>query len=152
MWHTRTALIYSFFSTKAEGLTNRTRGLVGSLLFRTPLSKVVSVDHNKPIIVPAGQDSFSQIGSPPVANQDMGKMHSRDPYELWKAAYATFFPPEKSQGRNTSEDPSKDPQYAEPAVDTMRKQKDEELERYRKLAMRKVRDAARGTGGEKHSR
>ena len=25
-------------------------------------SKVVSVDHNKPIIVPAGQDSFSQIG------------------------------------------------------------------------------------------
>ena len=98
-------------------------------------SKVVSVDHNKPIIVPAGQDSFSQIGeksvvyfftfwslqycrqchyfvlslklhdvarkkenfkailctsgyilircfslhlgSPPVSNQDMGKMHSR---------------------------------------------------------------------------
>ena len=25
-------------------------------------SKVVSVDHNKPIIVPAGQDSFQQIG------------------------------------------------------------------------------------------
>lgn len=32
---------------------------------------------------------------------------------------------QKSQGRHTSEDPSKDPQYAEPAVDTMRKQKDE---------------------------
>lgn len=29
--------LYQFFSTKAEGLTNRTRGLVGSLLFRTPL-------------------------------------------------------------------------------------------------------------------
>lgn len=28
---------HQFFSTKAEGLTNRTRGLVGSLLFRTPL-------------------------------------------------------------------------------------------------------------------
>lgn len=141
-----------FFSTKAEGLTNRTRGLVGSLLFRTQLGKAVSVDHNKPIIVPAGQDSFSQIGAPPVASQDMGKMHSRDPYELWKAAFSAFFPPEKSQGRNISEDPSKDPQYAEPAVDTMRKQKDEELERYRKLAMRKVRDASRGTGAEKHSR
>ncbi|XP_022787049.1 cytoplasmic dynein 2 light intermediate chain 1-like [Stylophora pistillata] len=141
-----------FFSTKAEGLTNRTRGLVGSLLFRTPLSKVISVDHNKPIIVPAGQDSFSQIGAPPVGNQDTGKMHSRDPYELWKAAYATFFPPEKSQGRNTSEDPSKDLQYAEPAVDPMRKQKDEELERYRKLAMRKVKDASRATAGEKHPR
>ena len=25
-------------------------------------SKVVSVDHNKPIIVPVGQDSFQQIG------------------------------------------------------------------------------------------
>lgn len=141
-----------FFSTKAEGLTNRTRGLVGSLLFHTPLNKVVSVDHNKPIIVPAGQDSFQQIGAPPVANQDMGKMQSRPPYEQWKAAYATFFPPQKSQGRNNSEDPSKDPQYIEPAVDTMRKQKDEELERYRKLAMRKVRDASRATGGEKRPR
>ena len=28
---------FKFFSTKAEGLTNRTRGLVGSLLFHTPL-------------------------------------------------------------------------------------------------------------------
>ena len=28
-------------------------------------------------------------------------------------------------GRNQSEDPSKDPQYVEPAVDAMRKQKDE---------------------------
>lgn len=141
-----------FFSTKAEGLTNRARGLVGSLLFHTPLNKVVSVDHNKPIIVPVGQDSFQQIGSPPVASQDVGKMHSRDPYEQWKEAFSTFYPPEKSQGRSTSEDPSKDPQYAEPAVDTMRKQKDEELERYRKLAMRKVRDASRATGGEKRPR
>jgi len=82
----------------------------------------------------------------------MGKIHSRDPTELWKAAFSAFFPPEKSQGRSTSEDPSKDPQYAEPAVDTMRKQKDEELERYRKLAMRKVRDTSRGAGAEKHSR
>lgn len=141
-----------FFSTKAEGLTNRTRGLVGSLLFHTPLNKVVSVDHNKPIIVPSGQDSFQQIGSPPVASQDMGKMHSRDPFELWKAAFSTFFPPEKSQGRRSSEDPSKDPQFTEPAIDAMRKQKDEELERYRKLAMRKVHNASRVTGDEKRPR
>ncbi|XP_015768356.1 PREDICTED: cytoplasmic dynein 2 light intermediate chain 1-like [Acropora digitifera] len=114
-----------FFSTKSEGLTSRTRALVGSLLFHTPLNKVVSVDHNKPIIVPAGQDSFQQIGAPPVTSQDSAKMHSRPPYEQWKASYSTFFPPQKSQGRNTSEDPSRDPQYIEPTVDTIRKQKDE---------------------------
>ncbi|XP_074611388.1 cytoplasmic dynein 2 light intermediate chain 1-like [Acropora palmata] len=141
-----------FFSTKSEGLTSRTRALVGSLLFHTPLNKVVSVDHNKPIIVPAGQDSFQQIGAPPVTSQDSAKMHSRPPYEQWKASYSTFFPPQKSQGRNTSEDPSRDPQYIEPTVDTIRKQKDEELERYRKLAMRKVRDTSGATGGEKRSR
>ena len=69
-----------------------------------------------------------------------------------------------------SEDPARDPQYAEPAVDNMRAQKDEvwsrhlmdgcfvsvmklpskicnlfiqELERYRKMAERKAREAAR---------
>ena len=32
-------------------------------------SKVVSIDHNKTIIVPAGQDSFQQIGEkgPPLS-------------------------------------------------------------------------------------
>ena len=32
------------------------------MTFFSVFSKVVSVDHNKPIIVPVGQDSFQQIG------------------------------------------------------------------------------------------
>ena len=34
-------------------------------------SKVVSVDHNKPIIVPVGQDSFQQIGEPETRGQTL---------------------------------------------------------------------------------
>lgn len=42
-------------------------GSNGILLYNIPshvfiYSKVVSTDHNKPIIVPAGQDSFANIG------------------------------------------------------------------------------------------
>ncbi|XP_031552377.1 cytoplasmic dynein 2 light intermediate chain 1-like [Actinia tenebrosa] len=137
-----------FFSTKSESLTGRVRGLMGHLLFHTSLSKSVSVDHNKPIIVPAGLDTLSQIGAPPVASEDLSRLQSRSPYDLWKAAYATFFPPEKYVQRNTGEDPSKDPQFYEPAVDSMRKQKDEELERYRKIAERKAREVLATTGGK----
>lgn len=133
-----------FFSTKQEGLTNRTRGLFGSLLFKTAMSKNVSLDHNKPVIVPAGQDSLSQIGAPPVPSESLGKLQHRNPYDLWKATYSSVFPPEKTSLESVrSEDPARDPQYAEPAVDNMRAQKDEELERYRKMAERKAKEATR---------
>ncbi|KXJ24004.1 Cytoplasmic dynein 2 light intermediate chain 1 [Exaiptasia diaphana] len=129
-----------FFSTKSENLTGRARALIGHLLFHTSLSKSVSLEHSKPIIVPAGLDTLNQIGAPPVSSEDLGKLQSRSPYDLWKASYATFFPPENVH-RNQGDDPSKDPQFYESAVDAMRKQKDEELERYRKMAERKAREA-----------
>ncbi|EDO46938.1 predicted protein [Nematostella vectensis] len=138
-----------FFSTKTEGLVGRSRGMIGHLLFHTSLGKAIGVDHNKPIIVSAGQDSLAQIGAPPVASEDLGRLQSRNPYDLWKAAYATFFPPEKSKQHSDREDPSKDPQYFEAAVDAMRKQKDEELDRYRRQAERKAREMSRDKSGKR---
>ena len=40
------------------------------------------------------------------------------------------------------EDPGRDPQYAEPAVDAARARKDEELERVRRASDRKLRELA----------
>lgn len=114
-----------YFSSKAEGLVNRTRGLFGNLLFHSAQSKVVSTDHNKPIIIPAGQDNFSNIGAPPVPQETLTKLTGRRPYDLWKAAYASLFPPENQEGSLKSEDITHNPQYAESAIDTMRAQKDE---------------------------
>ncbi|KAK2158860.1 hypothetical protein LSH36_162g01004 [Paralvinella palmiformis] len=42
------------------------------------------------------------------------------------------------------EDPAKDAQYIEAVIDTMRRQKDEELERYRRSSERRAREAQRG--------
>ncbi|XP_028404724.1 cytoplasmic dynein 2 light intermediate chain 1-like [Dendronephthya gigantea] len=125
-----------YFSSKAEGLITRTRTLFGSLLFRAAASKVVSTDHNKPIIVPAGQDSFANIGAPPVSTEDLAKLTGRRPYDLWKAAYASVFPPENPQETLKNEDITHNPQYSEAAIDSMRAQKDEELERYKRQAER----------------
>uniref|UniRef100_U3IR72 Cytoplasmic dynein 2 light intermediate chain 1 n=1 Tax=Anas platyrhynchos platyrhynchos TaxID=8840 RepID=U3IR72_ANAPP len=57
-------------------------------------SKSVSVDHNKPLFIPAGMDSLSQIGPPPTSDSDIGKMRANTPLELWKKVFEKTFPPE----------------------------------------------------------
>ena len=49
-------------------------------------------------------------------------------------------------------DPCRDPNYAEPAVDAMRAQKDEELQRYRQQCEKKARDLARQKGTASQTR
>ncbi|XP_070576564.1 cytoplasmic dynein 2 light intermediate chain 1-like [Ptychodera flava] len=132
-----------FCSMKTESLVIKTRQLISHLVFGTAAGKTISLDANKPIIVPAGNDSLQQIGPPPVSEGDIGKLTARSPLELWKQAYTSFFP-QQAGSTSVAEDPAKDPQYTEPAVDNIRAQKDEELERYRRQSERKVREMARG--------
>jgi len=60
-------------------------------------------------------------------------LRRRQPQDLWRAAYCEMFPstPEDVTvaGNVEGVDPATDPEYAEPTVDTMRAQKDEELAR-----------------------
>jgi len=60
--------------------------------------------------------------------------------DLWKVAFGGYF--KQMSGNNPAmvEDPAKDPQFVEAAIDTLRAQKDEELERYRKLAERRAKE------------
>lgn len=138
-----------FCSLKTESLVTRTRQLISHFVFQTSSSKGMAVDPNKPVIVPAGMDSLQQIGPPPVAAGDIGKLTARNPLELWKQAYTAFFPQQTSS--SVADDPAKDPQYSETAVDNMRTQKDEELDRYRRQSEYKVKELARG-GGAKNIR
>ncbi|KAK2190406.1 hypothetical protein NP493_82g05029 [Ridgeia piscesae] len=128
-----------FFSSKQEGLISRTRGLISHLLFKTTSSKTMQLEHNKPLMVPVGMDSFQQIGTPPLAEGNLGRVSARTPLELWKIAYTGHFPQETVVDPSLIEDPAKDPQYTEAAVDAARVQKDEELERYRRLSERRMR-------------
>lgn len=140
--HTHGASL-QFFSIKHETLVSKMRGLLGHYLFSTNYNKSVQTDHNKPLIVPAGSDALQQIGSPPLSEKDIGRIHAKNPMELWKHAFAGFFPPEDTMNPAMVDDPSKDQQYSEAAVDSLRSQKDEELERYRRLCERKTRETQR---------
>uniref|UniRef100_A0A3P9N7I2 Cytoplasmic dynein 2 light intermediate chain 1 n=1 Tax=Poecilia reticulata TaxID=8081 RepID=A0A3P9N7I2_POERE len=97
-----------FTSIKSEGLMSKTKSFFSHLAFGLDRGKTVSCDSGKPLIIPTGSDSFSQIGAPPSTDIDITERELKDP--------------------------AKDPQYSEPQIDAMRAQKDQELEQYKRNA------------------
>lgn len=130
-----------FFSTKQEQLVSKMRALISHHLFATAASKSLQTEPNKPLLVPAGLDTIQQIGSPPISDKDLGRVHMKTPLDLWKFAFSGYFAQEQATDSGTVDDPSKDPQFKEHAIDILRAQKDEELERYRRLAERRAKEA-----------
>ncbi|XP_061084089.1 cytoplasmic dynein 2 light intermediate chain 1 [Conger conger] len=122
------------FSSKSEALISKTRGFVNHLAFGTDRGKTVSTDPSKSLIIPAGMDSLSQIGSPPASDFDIGTLHARSPLDLWKKVFEKIFPSESTSDPKDLKDPAKDPQYSEAKIDSMRAQKDQELEQYKRNA------------------
>ncbi|XP_054979207.1 cytoplasmic dynein 2 light intermediate chain 1 isoform X2 [Sorex araneus] len=119
------------FTSKSEGLLLKIRGAINQLAFGIDKSKSVCMDQNKPLFIPAGSDSLSQIGPPPIPDGDLGKLRVQTPLELWKKVYERHFPPQSTSTLKDTRDPARDPQYAESEVDEMRAQKDQELDQYK---------------------
>ncbi|ELW47296.1 Pleckstrin homology domain-containing family H member 2 [Tupaia chinensis] len=115
------------FTSKSEALLLKIRGVINQLAFGIDKSKSICVDQNKPLFITAGLDSLSQIGSPPVPDNDIGKLHAHSPMELWKKVYEKLFPPKNINMLKDIKDPARDPQYAESEVDEMRIQKDQNI-------------------------
>ncbi|XP_071250414.1 cytoplasmic dynein 2 light intermediate chain 1 isoform X3 [Salvelinus alpinus] len=127
--------IFQFTSSKSESLMSKTKSLFTQLGFGTEKGKSMSSDLSKPLIIPAGMDSLSQIGSPPTTDVDIGTLHAKNPLDLWKKVFEVVFPPENTSDHHRElKDPAKDPQYSEPQIDSMRAQKDTELDQYRRNA------------------
>ncbi|XP_057300241.1 cytoplasmic dynein 2 light intermediate chain 1-like isoform X2 [Hydractinia symbiolongicarpus] len=130
-----------FFSTKAEGLTSRAKNVLNHLAFASNLSKTSCIEHTKPIIVPYGMDTLQQIGAPPISADRLVKARRGGlPYDLWSDTYLSVFPSQK-EVKDEKKNPATDKQFADEIVDTIRVQKDEELERYRKVSARKAKEA-----------
>lgn len=123
-----------FTSIKSESLISKTKSFFLHLAFGLERGKTVSSDPLKPLIIPAGSDSFGQIGSPPTVDVDITSLHAKNPKDLWKKVYERVFPPESTNEQRELKDPAKDPQYSEPQIDAMRAQKDQELEQYKRNA------------------
>ncbi|GLD63948.1 cytoplasmic dynein 2 light intermediate chain 1 [Lates japonicus] len=123
-----------FTSIKLESLMSKTKSFFSHLAFGLDRGKTVSCDSSKPLIIPAGCDSFSQIGSPPTTDVDITSLHAKNPKDLWKKVYERVFPQESTSEQRELKDPAKDPQYSEPQIDAMRAQKDQELDQYKRNA------------------
>nr|XP_046258756.1 cytoplasmic dynein 2 light intermediate chain 1 isoform X1 [Scatophagus argus] len=123
-----------FTSFKSENLMSKTKSFFSHLAFGLDRGKTVSCDSTKPLIIPAGSDSFSQIGSPPTTDVDITSLHAKNPKDLWKKVYERVFPQENTSEQKELKDPAKDPQYSEPQIDAMRAQKDQELDQYKRNA------------------
>lgn len=141
--HTNGASLH-FFSIKEETLVTRVRASLTSHLFATPASKTLQTDHNKPLAVPAGLDSIEAIGTVPISERDIGRVNAKNPLEMWKTCFISYFPQTATDNPARVDDPAKDSKYAEPAIDTLRAQKDEELERYLRQAERRAQQKAQG--------
>uniref|UniRef100_A0A8C2TCJ0 Cytoplasmic dynein 2 light intermediate chain 1 n=1 Tax=Coturnix japonica TaxID=93934 RepID=A0A8C2TCJ0_COTJA len=113
------------FTSKSEALLLKARALINHLAFGYDRSKSVSVDHNKPLFIPAGLDSLSQIGPPPTSDSNIGRMRVNTPLELWKKVFEKTFPPKGFGDLQDRKDPAQDSQYAEYEVDVMRTQKNQ---------------------------
>ncbi|NXO02129.1 DC2L1 protein, partial [Rhinopomastus cyanomelas] len=122
------------FTSKSDALLLKARALINHLAFGSDKSKSLLVDHNKPLFIPAGLDSLSQIGPPPASDCDMGKVCANTPWELWKKVFEATFPPKSSNDLQDTKDPAQDSQYTEYEVDAMRTQKNQELEQYKRNA------------------
>ncbi|KTF81166.1 hypothetical protein cypCar_00029928 [Cyprinus carpio] len=129
-----------FTSSKLEATMSKSRSFVNQLAFGTErpyepfitFLKSISTDPSKPLAVPAGFDSLSQIGPPVTSDVDIGTLHAKNPLDLWKKVFERVFPPENIKERKELKDPAKDPQYSEPLIDSIRAQKDQELEQYKR--------------------
>nr|XP_025979064.1 cytoplasmic dynein 2 light intermediate chain 1 [Dromaius novaehollandiae] len=122
------------FTSKSEALLQKARVLINNLAFGFDKSKSVSVDHSRPLFIPAGLDSLNQIGPPPASDSDIGKLRANTPLELWKKVFEKTFPPTSSCDLQYTKDPAQDLQYAEYEVDVMRAQKKQELDQYKRNA------------------
>lgn len=131
-----------FASDKDEGMLSRCKRMFNALAFNGASSRSVVLDYDKPLIVPAGTDTLSQIGTPSLLNDELRKQGIRNPIDLWQAAYEQYFPPANGGDTQLPADPCADQTYVEQPVDDMRAQKSEELERYKRQADRRARELA----------
>lgn len=111
-----------FYSSKDPTLVKRVKDILNHYGFGSQIGRNIVQDYNKPLIIPAGTDCLENIeGLGSTSAWTMDKV---------KHLFTTHFTQEISKVNNLTEDPAKDTNFREPLIDSLRRQKDEELERY----------------------
>ncbi len=106
------------------------RNLLSHIAFGTAALKSVQLDHSKPLVVPASADTFAGIGKPPTVEG----VFADSAADKFKAAWEATFPPKEAKREAQDLTMVEAEQFAEEAIDELRRQKRSELVRQRKEA------------------
>ncbi|OQR87399.1 Dynein 1b Light Intermediate Chain [Thraustotheca clavata] len=126
-----------FTSVKDKGLGTQFRTVLNSYVFHTEGKTTKEVEATKGVFVPAGADTFEDIGMPKGGRPvDFDESSPEKRLKAWIKIIAEIYPPSTNvpdwtdDGAEEEKDDSEE-KYPEPAIDAMRRQKREELRRYR---------------------
>uniref|UniRef100_A0A0N4ZE61 Cytoplasmic dynein 2 light intermediate chain 1 n=1 Tax=Parastrongyloides trichosuri TaxID=131310 RepID=A0A0N4ZE61_PARTI len=119
-------LIYS--SINMENLLSRTKTMLSHAAFKINYPKGIITDINKPLFVPFGSDSLESIGSP------SGKIISsnssfKEIFDEWKRFYNKMYP-QKMSNITKCDEILEDEKFAEPVIDILFEEKQNNLQRY----------------------
>lgn len=108
-----------FYTSKNTALTKMTRDAMNYLGFGSPSNpfKTTAADHNGPIVIPFGADSWEKIGVTPTNSERIG------------LNYSSQIPQVGTEKVAIPDDPAKDGGFRERVIDELRALKDEELMR-----------------------
>ncbi|CAJ0601336.1 unnamed protein product [Cylicocyclus nassatus] len=132
-----------FYSARSEQLVKIGRSFLSRFAFATTVPKAKVDDHNKPLYIVCGMDSFESIGPPPVDTASFSR--AGQPIHLWKQAFCDHFP----QAERETADKSNEEQdiFAEPMIDNLVAKREKDLEVY--IKQKKDRQAAEARAAEK---
>ncbi|CBZ29723.1 putative dynein light intermediate chain [Leishmania mexicana MHOM/GT/2001/U1103] len=128
------------FTSEQESV--RWRALMNFTLFQAPFDpKYLQTDPERSaVLLTVDRDSFLDIGDPNVSRLGGGASTGDAELDRWKAPFDEAFPPKKlNEEDRVMDDPfirrlydTAEGGFGDPVIDALRKQKDEELEQYRK--------------------
>ncbi|KAK6750561.1 hypothetical protein RB195_002497 [Necator americanus] len=138
-----TLLTFSFYSSHNEQLIRVGRSFLSHFAFGTTVPRTKVDDHNKPIYVVCGMDTFESIGPPPIDTASFSR--AGQPIHLWKQAFTDHFPQTEAElEKKSTEDQEL---FSEPIIDNLIAKREKDLEMY--IKQKKDRQAAEARAAEK---
>ncbi|CAB3397143.1 unnamed protein product [Caenorhabditis bovis] len=138
------------YSSRMEQFAKLVKNMTSHFAFGTVCPQGYMIDHNKPLFVKCGHDSFEAIGAPPSSESFMRAL---TPYEMWKDSFSAVYPQKEGgidRDDSAKSDPVSDPLFKEPAIDNLLVIKRKELENL--IRQKRDREAAEARAAEKISR
>lgn len=132
-----------FYSCYNEQLVRVGRSMFSHLAFGTSAPKAKVDDHNKPLYVVCGMDTFESIGPPQMDSVPVARVGQ--PINLWKNAFCDHFQQVKRDDGARKE--GEQELFQEPLIDSLVAQREKDLEIY--IKQRKDRQAAELRAAEK---